>query len=109
MLSTSVIKIISNIYNRKIATKDCLNIITDCGYTNEMVSNDDLKRTIEKGFASIFYFNGPASKEVDYIANHLIEKFNGDIDDDGNFYKFLNNFRISINNAIVSLININDD
>ena len=109
MLSTSVIKIISNIYNRKIATKDCQNIITDCGYTNEMASNDDLQRTIEKGFASIFYFNGPASKEVDYIANHLIEKFNGDIDDDGNFYKFLNNFRISINNAIDSLININDD
>ena len=108
MLSTSVIKIISNIYNHKITTKDCLNIITNCGYTNEMVSNDDFKRTIEKGFASVFYFNGPASKEVDFIAEYLIEKFNGDIDDDKNFYKFLNDLRITINNAIDSLLNIND-
>ena len=108
MLSTSVIKIISNIYNHKITTKDCQNIITNCGYTNEMESNDGLKRIIEKGFASQIYFNGPASKEVDYIADYLIEQLSRDIDEDKNFYKFLNDLRIAINKAIDSLKNIND-
>ena len=109
MLSTSVIKIISNIYNSKITTEGCQKIITNCGYTDEMKGNDDFKRTIEKGLASILYFNGPASKEVNYIADYLIEILNRNIDDDRNFYRFLNNLRIAINSAIDSLKNINDD
>ena len=43
---------------------------------DEMKTIDDSKRTIEKGFASILYFDGPALKEVDYIADYLIDNFN---------------------------------
>ena len=108
MLSIFVIKIISNIYNKKITTDESLEIIKLNGYTNEFESQDNLKRKIEKYFASKFYFNGPASKEVDYIANYLIDNYNIEIDSDINFYKFLNDFRIAINNAIDSLNNIDD-
>jgi len=108
MLSIFVIKIISNIYNKKITTDESLEIIKLNGYTNEFESKDNLKRKIEKYFASKFYFNGPASKEVDYIANYLIDNYNIEIDSDINFYKFLNDFRIAINNAIDSLNNIDD-
>ena len=109
MLSNSVIKIISNIYNKKITTNESLDIIRENGYTNEIESEDSLRRKIEKSFASMFYFNGPASKEVDYIANYLIDKYNSEIDNDQNFYKFLNDFRIAINNAIDSLNKIDDN
>ena len=110
MLSVSVIKIISNIYNQRKTTDECLNIIESKGYTNEFKNSEDKKfRQIEKGFASVFYFNGPASKEVDYIANYLIETYSSEIDKDRNFYRFLNDYRIAINNAIDSLRNINDD
>jgi len=109
MLSNSVIKIISNIYNKKITTNESLDIIRKNGYTNEIESEDSLRRKIEKSFASMFYFNGPASKEVDYIANYLIDKYNSEIDNDQNFYKFLNDFRIAINNAIDSLNKIDDN
>ena len=109
MLSNSVIKIISNIYNHKISTDESLEIIKYTGYTNEIESEDSIIRKIEKGFASIIYFNGPAAKEVDYIANHLINKYNKEIDNDLIFYKFLNDYRIAINNAIDSLNEINDE
>ena len=110
MLSVSVIKIISNIYNQRKTTDECLNIIESKGYTNEFRNSEDkILRQIEKGFASVFYFNGPASKEVDYIANYLIETYSSEIDNDRNFYRFLNDYRIAINNAIDSLRNINDD
>ena len=108
MLSNSVIKIISNIYNKKITTDESLEIIKLNGYNNEFESEDSLRRKIEKGFASIFYFNGPASKEVDYIAYYLIDKYSREIDSDLNFYKLLNDYRIAINNAIDSLNNIDD-
>ena len=109
MLSNSVIKIISNIYNHKISTDESLEIIKYTGYTNEIESEDSFIRKIEKGFASIIYFNGPAAKEVDYIANYLINKYNREIDNDLIFYKFLNDYRIAINNAIDSFNEINDE
>ena len=109
MLSNSVIKIISNIYNHKITTDESLDIIKNTGYTNEIESEDSIIRKIEKGFASLFYFNGPAASEVDYIANYLINKYNKEIDIDQIFYKFLNDYRIAINNAINSLNEINDE
>ena len=109
MLSNSVIKIISNIYNHKISTDESLEIIKYTGYTNEIESEDSIIRKIEKGFASIIYFNGPAAKEVDYIANYLINKYNREIDNDLIFYKFLNDYRIAINDAIDSLNEINDE
>ena len=109
MLSNSVIKIISNIYNHKITVEQSLDIIKSYGYTNEIESQDNFIRKIEKGFASFFYFNGPSSKQVDYIANKLIDKYNKEIDNDLNFYKFLNDYRIEINNAIDSLNKIDDE
>ena len=108
MLSNSVIKIISNIYNKKITTDESLEIIRLNGYNNELESEDSAIRKIEKSFASIFYFNGPASKEVDYIAYYLIDKYSREIDSDLNFYKLLNDYRIAINYAIDSLNNIDD-
>ena len=109
MLTVSVIKIISNIYNHKITTEECLKIITQHGYTNELTNEDTLKRKIEKGFAHVFYFNGPASKEVNWISEFLIDLYNKDIDDDANYYLFLNNYRKALNEAIESLKNINDN
>lgn len=110
MLTNSVIKIISNIYNHKITSKESIDIIIKNGYTNELEEDDKLIRTIEKCFASLFYFNGPASKEVDYIADYLIKIYNKEIDnDDRLYYKFLNDFRIAVNNAIDSLNYINDE
>ena len=110
MLSVSVIRIISNIYNHPITVDECLENIEDIGYTNEFRNSEDkIFRKLEKSIASVFYFNGPASKEVDYIANYFIGEYNSEIDIDRNFYRFLNNYRIAINNAIDSLRNINDD
>lgn len=109
MLSSSVIKIISKIYNHEITVEGCQRIIENKGYTNELKSNDNFSRTIEKTIASVFYFNGPASKEVNEISDYLIEFYSKEIDDDKNFYKFLNDLRIAINKAIDSLQNIKDD
>ena len=108
MLSNSVIKIISNIYNHKITTDESLEIIEYNGYTNEIEKEDDFIRKIEKGFASIFYFNGPASREVDCISNYLINKYNEEIDNDYKFKEFLNDYRIAVNDAIDSLKKIDD-
>ena len=61
-LAISVIKIISKIYNHNITTKECLDLIENIGFTNEFSRQDSLRRNIEKLMASVFYFNGPASK-----------------------------------------------
>ena len=108
MLSTSVIKIISSIYNHPITTDECLNIIEKTGYTNELKYKDTNWRWLEKGFASLFYSNGPASKQVDYIADYMINLYNNEMNDEGKFYKFLNDYRKAVNNAIDSLNNISD-
>ena len=108
MLSTSVIKIISNIYNHPITTDECLKIIEKNGYTNELISTDTNWRLLQKFTASLLYFNGPASKQVDYISNYLINLYNNEMEDEGKFYQFLNNYRIAINKAIDSLNYIND-
>jgi len=109
MITVSVIKIISNIYNHKITTEECLEIINKNGYTNELADEDTSKRKVEKGFACVFYFKGPASKEVNWISEYLINLYNKDIDDDTNYYLFLNNFRKAVNEAIESLKNIDDN
>ena len=108
MLSTSVIKIISNIYNHPITTDECLKIIEKNGYTNELISKDSNWRMLEKSVASLFYFNGPASKQVDYISDYLIDLYNNEMENEVKFYQFLNNYRIAINKAIDSLNYIND-
>ena len=109
MLSSSVIKIISSIYNHKITSEACQRFIEGKGYTNELISHDSFSRNIEKMLASVFYFNGPASKEVNEISEHLIEIYSNEMNDDKIFYKFINDLRKSINQAIDSLQNINDD
>ena len=108
MLSTAIIKIISNIYNQNITTKECLNFIEENDYTNELKSDDSAGRKIEKTFAAIFYENGPAAKEVDYLAEKLIEKYNKKLDEDDSFFNYINNYRESINNSIDSLKEITD-
>ena len=108
MLATSVIKIISNIYNHKITTEECLKIITNKGYTNELANEDTWGRWFEKLFA-VAYFNGPASKEVNYLADYLIGKYSEEIDNEEIYYKFLNDLREAINKAIDSLKEVNDE
>lgn len=108
MLSTSVIKIISKIYNHNITTRQCLDYIKSKDYTNELIENDSGKRKIEKQFAYMFYKNGPAAKEVDYIANCLINEYNKEIENDRCFYDYINNYREGINNAIECLNKIED-
>ena len=107
MLSTSIIKIISNIYNHPITTRECLEFIESKKYTNELIASDTSKRKMEKMLASIFY-SGPAAKEVDYLSNCLIEEYNKEIDIDRIFYENLNKIRQGINEAIESLKKIND-
>ena len=107
MLSTSIIKIISNIYNHPITTRECLEFIESKKYTNELIASDTSKRKMEKMLASIFY-SGPAAKEVDYLSNCLIEEYNKEIDIDRIFYENLNKIRQGINEAIESLKKIKD-
>lgn len=108
MLSTSIIKIISKLYNHPITTGECLEFIVSKKYTNELVANDTGIRRFEKLFSSLFYSNGPAAKEVDYLSNCLIDQYNKEIDIDRIFFKFINNYRKGINEAIDSLKQIKD-
>ena len=103
MLSTAIIKIISKIYNINITTKECLELIETLSYTNELRIDDTASRKIEKTFAAIFYDNGPAAKEVDYLAEYLINKYNKKLENDEFFLKYINNYIESINNSIESL------
>lgn len=108
MLSTSIIKIISNIYNYPITTEKCLEYIESKKYTNELTGTDTNLRKFEKTMASFFYANGPAAKEVNNIAESLIYEYNKKIDIDNFFYNYLNNYRKGINKAIESLKEIKD-
>ena len=108
MLSTSVIKIISKIYNHPITTEECLEYIKSKGYTNELIEEDSSTRRFEKLIASLFYENGPAAKEVDYLSNCLIEEYNKEIENDRKFFGYLNSYKNGINEAIESLKKIKD-
>ena len=108
MLSTAIIKIISKLYNHQITTRECLDIIEKKQYTNELTGNDTNRRKIEKSFASVFYKNGPAAKEVDYLADFLIEEYNKELEIDRYFFDYINNYKEGINKAIESLKEIKD-
>ena len=108
MLSTSVIKYISKLYNHPITTRECLEFIESKKYTNELVSSDTNIRKFEKALATIFYTNGPAAKEVEYLSNCLIDEYNKEIDIDRIFFSYLNNYRKGINEAIESFKEIKD-
>ena len=106
-LSTAVIKIISKIYNHPIKTEECLNYIESKGYTNELKDSDSLKRKFEK-LISLSYVNGPAAKEIDYIAECLISEYNAELENDRKFYEYLNSYNKAINYAIDCLKEIKD-
>ena len=106
-LSTAVIKIISKIYNHPITTKECVDYIKSKGYTNELKDSDSLKRKFEK-LISLSYANGPASKEVNYIAECLISEYNAELDNNRKFYEYLNSYSEAINYAIDCLKEIKD-
>ena len=107
-LSTAVIKIISKIYNHPMTTKECLDYIESKKYTNELKGSDTIERSIEKTFAYFFYTNGPAAKEVNYLAESLITEFNLELDNDRTYFQYLNNYNKAINYAIDSLKKIED-
>ena len=65
-------------------------------YTNELNGEDTSKRRMEKTFASIFYKNGPAAKEVDYLSDCLIKDYNKEIENDRKFFGYLNNYKNGI-------------
>ena len=108
MLSTAIIKIISKLYNHPIKLQECLEIIESKKYTNELTGKDTTIRKIEKTFASIFYKNGPAAKEVENLAEMLINNYNEELRVDRLFFMFINNYREGINKAIESLKQIED-
>lgn len=109
MLSTAVIKIISKIYNINISKEECLTFIEENGYTNEINAEDNFKRKIQKFFSSIFYKYGPAAKEITFLGEKLIEKYNNIlINNKVKLYQYINQMKESINNAIDSLLKIHD-
>lgn len=102
-LSTSVIKIISKIYNHYITTRECLDYIQNHGYKDEFHYDDTTGEIIKKFFLCIFYSNGPAAKQVESLACSLIEEYNLELNDEKNFYGYLNIYNDSINYTIDSL------
>ena len=108
MLSTAIIKIIAKIYNHPIKTADCLDLIESKKYTNELKGNDTYRRKIEKSFCSVFYKNGPAAREVEYLSEYVIKEYNNELRLDRIFYEFLNEYKDGINLAIECLNEIND-
>ena len=85
-----------------------MELIELLNYTNELKIDDTVSRKIEKTFSSIFYENGPAAKEVDYLAEYLIKKYNKKLENDDYFFNYINNYIKSINNSIDSLKEITD-
>ena len=108
MISTSVIKIISKIYNHPITTDDCLDYIKSKGYTNELIEEDTTSRKFQKCIASMFYINGPAAKQINYLAECLIDDYNKEIDIDRKYFGYLNSYKNGINEAIENLKKIKD-
>lgn len=108
MLSTAIIKIISKIYNHPIKTAECLDLIESKKYTNELKGNDTYRRKFEKTIASVFYKNGPAACEVEYLSEHIIKEYNNELKLDRIFYEFLNEYKNGINSAIECLNEITD-
>ena len=107
-ISNAVIKIISKIYNHPMSTEKCLEFIEKNDYTNELKNSDTIERNIQKTIAWVFYKNGPAAKQVDYLAESLIKIFNQELNYDKEFYEFLNSYNKSINYAIDCLKEITD-
>lgn len=109
ILSISLIKIISKIYNNSISNEECLKLIESLKYTNELSNTDDSTlRKIKKFFANNFYKNGSCEKEIDFISNYLINKYNKEMRKNNVFYKYLNDYRNGVNKAKESLKEIKE-
>ena len=107
-LSIALIKIISKIYDYNMTTKECLDYIEKKGYTNESKNSDSIFRFLEKTAAFIFYKNGPAAKQFDFLAENLIKEYIKKLNDDRKYYGYLNNYNNAVNYAIESLKEISD-
>ena len=108
MISTSVIKIIAKLYNHPITTDECLDYIQSKGYTNELIAEDTSSRKVQKCVASLFYKNGPAAKQINYLAECLIDDYNKEINIDRKYFGYLNSYKNGINEAIENLKKIKD-
>ncbi len=105
MLSCAVIKIISKIYDKDITDGECLTIIEQHGYNNE-IEDTEVKKT--NFFLSFFYPNA-AAKEINYLGKKLIKLNNNKLQNNKqNLYKYINKICQSINKAIDNLDNIKD-
>ena len=82
--------------------------ISDNGYTDELKHSDTFERNVQKTFAWVFYKNGPAAKQIDFLAENLIKEYNQELSKDKEFYNFLNSYSRAINNAIDCLKEIVD-
>lgn len=108
VISNVVIRVISKIYNHSITKEQVRKFIKDSGYTDEFKHSDSGIRFIEKTLACLFYKNGPAAKQIDYLSEKLIENYNKELDNDDKFYEYLNTYRKAINYAIDCLNEISD-
>ena len=103
-LLIGIIKIISNIYKNPITTEQCIKYIEKHGFQSN--NNDNTFKAIQKGINRIF--NGSISKQIDVLAENLIEEYNRGLNDDKKFYEYLNIYNDSINYAIECLKVIKD-
>ena len=69
-------------------------------------NKDNIFKAIQKGINRIF--NGSISKQIDVLAENLIEEYNNRLNDDKKFYEYLNIYNDSINYAIECLKEIKD-
>ena len=103
-LLIGIIKIISNIYKNPLTTEQCIKYIEKHGFQSN--NNDNIFKAIQKGINRIF--NGSISKQIDVLAENLIEEYNRGLNDDKKFYEYLNIYNDSINFAIECLKEIKD-
>ena len=84
--------------------KQCIKYIEKHGFQSN--NNDNTFKAIQKGINRIF--NGSISKQIDVLAENLIEEYNRGLNDDKKFYEYLNIYNDSINFAIECLKEIKD-
>ena len=105
MLSCAVIKIISKIYDKDITDDECLRIIEQNEYKNEIEDKEEIKTN---SFLSFFNPN-PAAKEIYILGKKQIKLYNKTLHNNKEkLYKYINKICQSINEAIDNLDKIKD-
>jgi len=105
MLSCALIKIISKIYDKNITDDECLIIIEQNGYNNEIEDTEEKKTN---SFLSFFIPN-TAAKEINYLGKKLIKLNNDKLQNNKKqLYNYINKICQSINEAINNLDKIKD-